>query len=137
VLRSLRAEWVNTARSHLHQGSSQALPYHHFATRQGHTVGGQLLGSPAAYGGGGSVVALETFTPRGRWSADWTRVRVASPRLRVGPAVDVVHSLGGEVVWFRGRVDLVGRMRGSLELNRHFGGNAFNLNASLGVRLGL
>lgn len=137
TLRSLRAEWVNTARSHLHQGSSQALPYHHFATRQGHTVGGQLLGSPAAYGGGGSVVALETFTPRGRWSADWTRVRIASPRLRVGPAVDVVHSLGGEVVWFRGRVDLVGRMRGSLELNRHFAGNVFNLNASLGVRLGL
>lgn len=137
VMRTLRAEWVNTARSHLHQGSHQALPYHHFATRQGHTVGGQLLGSPAAYGGGGSVVAVETFTPRGRWSAEWTRVRVASPRRAVGPGVDVIHSLGGEVVWFRGRVDLVGRMRGSLELNRHFADNAFNLHASLGVRLGL
>ncbi|HEU4882877.1 MAG TPA: capsule assembly Wzi family protein [Longimicrobium sp.] len=136
-LRTLRAEWVNTARSHLNQGSGQALPYHHFATRQGHTVGGQLLGSPAAYGGGGSVVALESFTPRGRWSVDWTRMRIYRPRLTDGPGSDVLHSLGAEVVWFRGRMDLVGGMRGSLELNRHFTDDVFNLNASLGVRVGL
>lgn len=136
-LRTLRVEWVNTARSHLHQGSGQALPYHHFATRQGHTVGGQLLGSPSAYGGGGSVVAFESFTPRGRWSVDWSRMRVSRPRLTVGPGSDVVHSLGGEAVWFRGRMDLVAAMRGSLELNRHFADDVFNLHASLGVRVGL
>jgi hypothetical protein len=136
ALRSFRAEWVNTARSHLQQGSRQALPYHHSSMLQGHTVHGQLLGSPAAYGGGGSVVALESFTPRGRWSVDWARMRVAVPGERRSE-VDVIHSLGGEAVWFRGRVDLVGRMRGSLELNRHFGDNAFNLHASFGVRLGL
>lgn len=137
ALRSLRAEWVNTSRSHLHQGSNQVLPYHHNETRQGHTVYGQLLGSPSAYGGGGSVVALETFTPRGRWSVDWTRVRVAPARSRAEPAVDVIHSLGAEVVSFRGRLDLVGRVRGSWELNRHFADDAFNLHASLGVRVGL
>lgn len=137
TLRTLRAEWVNSARSHLHRGSHQALPYHHFGTPQGHTVDGQLLGSPAAYGGGGSVVAFETFTPRGRWSADWSRLRVASPRRTSNGRVDVIHSLGGEVVWFRGRVDLVGRLRGSLELNRHFQDDVFNLHASFGVRVGV
>jgi Capsule assembly protein Wzi len=139
-LRTLRAEWVDTQPSHLDQGSHQALPYHHVQTRQGHTVNGQLLGSPAAYGGGGSVVALESFTPAGRWSVDWTRVRVASPRLTglgTHTGVDVVHSLGAEVVSFRGRMDLVGRLRGSLELNRHWADDAFNLHASLGVRVGL
>ncbi|HEX6373477.1 MAG TPA: capsule assembly Wzi family protein [Longimicrobium sp.] len=136
ALRTVRAEWVNTARSHLAQGSRQALPYHHASTRQGHTVYGQILGSPSAYGGGGSVVALESFTPAGRWSVDWSRMRIASPR-QGGQEVDVIHSLGGEAVWFRGRMDLVARLRGSLELNRHFEDNAFNLHASLGVRVGL
>ena len=137
VLRSVRAEWVNTARSHLQQGSRQALPYHHTLTRQGHTVRGQLLGSPAAYGGGGSVVALESFTAGGRWSVDWTRTRVAGPNREAGSEVDVIHSLGGEAVWFRGRVDLLARVRGSMELNRHFAGDVFNLHASVGVRVGL
>lgn len=136
TLRAFRAEWVNTAPSHLHQGSQQVLPYHHSVTRQGHTVGGQLLGSPGAYGGGGSVVALESFTPGGRWSVDWTRMRIASPR-RDDPVVDVAHSLGGEAVWFRGRLDLVARLRGTLELNRHWSHDAFNLHAALGVRVGL
>jgi hypothetical protein len=145
VLRSVRAEWVSSTPSHLDQGSHQSLPYRHSETPQGHTVAGQLLGSPSAAGGGGSVVALESFTPRGRWSVDWTRVRVAAPRVTSPPRVypithtgwNVVHSLGAEVVAFRGRMDLVGRVRGSWELNRHFGDDAFNLHASVGVRLGL
>lgn len=138
VLRTVRAEWVNTARSHLQQGSRQALPYHHTTMAQGHTVYGQLLGSPSAYGGSGGVVALESFHPRGRWSVDWSRSRISAPREQpTEKAVDVMHSLGGEAVWFRGRMDLVARLRGTLELNRHFAGNAFNLNASLGVRVGL
>jgi hypothetical protein len=144
VLRSIRAEWVNTSPSHLDQGSHQALPYRHSQTVQGHTVQGQLLGSPAAYGGGGTVVALESFTRRGRWSVDWTRTRVAGPRTsprnvtpRTHTGWNVIHSLGGEVVAFRGRMDLLARLRGSWELNRHFADDAFNLNASLGLRVGL
>jgi hypothetical protein len=137
-LRTLRMEWGNSTPSHLGQGSYQALPYHHSIMRQGHTVGGQLLGSPAMAGGGGSVVALETFTPGGRWSIDWTRTRVASPRVVGGEStgVDVVHSLGAEAVWFRGQVDLVTRLRGSVELNRYRADDAFNLNAFVGARLG-
>jgi hypothetical protein len=138
-LRTLRMEWGNSTPSHLEQGSHQALPYRHSVLRQGHTVGGQLLASPGMAGGGGSVVALETFTRGGRWSVDWTRMRVASPTiLPDGEAtgVDVVHSLGAEAVWFRGGVDLVARMRGSVELNRYLADDVFNLNAFVGIRLG-
>ncbi len=140
ALHTLRAEWVNAMRSHLNRGAFQGPLYRHGSTRQGHTVEGQLLGSPAGFGGGGAVVAFESFTPRGRWRADWTRTRVADPRLSAAAPptpVDVVHSLGAEVVSFRGRVDWVARVRGSVELNRYYEKDAFNLNASLGVRLGL
>ena len=141
-LLSLRTEWVDTQQGHLIQSAYYGLVYRHSNLRQGHTVGGQLLGSLAGYGGGGSVVALEGYTPRGRWSVDWTRTRMAAALARGGPVVptdqvDVLHSLGGEAVLFRGRFDAVARLRGSLELNRHFAGDAFNLTAGLGVRVGL
>jgi hypothetical protein len=140
-LLSLRAEWVNTQQSHLIQAAYTGLMYRHSPLFQGHTVGGRLLGSAAGYGGGGSVVALEGYTPRGRWSVDWTRTRVGGPltrgRVDLPRQVDVVHSLGGEAVLFRGRFDAVARLRGSLELNRYFAGDAFNLTAGLGVRVGL
>jgi hypothetical protein len=144
TLLSLRAEWVDTQPRNVNRVVNTGLFYRHSRTPQGHTVRGQLLGSPAAKGGGGSVVALEGYTPRGRWSVDWTRTRVASPyreyfskNVPDPKGVDVVQSLGGELLWFRGGFDLLARVRGSLELNRYFAEDAFNLHASLGVRLGL
>lgn len=143
TLVSLRAEWVETQRNNLNQSRNTGIFYRHSKLLQGHTVRGQLLGSPAARGGGGSVVALEGYTPRGRWSVDWTRTRMGSPdpfeaRFVEDPTgPDVIQSLGGELLWFRGGFDLLARVRGSLELNRHYTGDAFNLNASLGVRVGL
>jgi hypothetical protein len=139
---SLRMEWVDTQRGHINISVPTGNFYRHGVLLQGHTVGGQLLGSPAGYGGGGSVVALEGHTPRGRWSVDWTRTRVASPIPSLTPAsdpdvVDVMHSLGGEMVTFRRGFDAVARVRGSYELNRYFEDDAFNLTASLGIRLGL
>jgi hypothetical protein len=139
-IHTARLEWVNAMRSHLNQGSFQGPLYRHIHSRQGHTVGGQLLGSPAGFGGGGAVAAYEAFTPRGRWRVDWTRTRIADPRRNVEvitDPVDVIHSLGGEMVSFRGRVDWVARLRASLELNRYYVDDAFNLNAYFGVRVGL
>lgn len=143
TLFSLRAEWVDTQRNNLNQGRETGYFYRHSRVPQGHTVRGQLLGSPAGKGGGGSVLALDGYTARGRWSVDWTRTRVAGPTRAEAFAVedptgvDVVQSLGGEVLWFRGGFDLLASVRGSLELNRHFADDVFNLHASLGVRLGL
>lgn len=139
-LRSLRAEWVNSQRSHLDQASNQVNGlYGNRSVTQGHTHQGQLLGSPAAYGGGGSVVALDTYTPGGRWSVDWTRTRLRSPVTVDGVeyGVQVMHSLGAEAVAFRGRVDWFARLRGGLEMNRRPGEDVFNLTAAVGVRAGL
>lgn len=137
--RSFRAEWVNTQPGHLEQASNQSTNlYRNIGNRQGHTVGGQLLGSLSAYGGSGAVLALDTYTPRGRWSVDYTRTRLSSPRTVGGEAygVNAIQSLGGEVVVFRGGSDLVGRLRASRESNRYPGESAFNLTAELGARIG-
>lgn len=143
-LLSLRAEWVNAQASHLQEVRNQGRFYRNSSVRQGHTHRGQLLGSPAGFGGGGSVVALEAFTPRGRWSADWTRTRIrdnwgtaAADEENEDAVTDVMHSLGAEALFFRGAVDALASLRGSWELNRNFEGEAFNLTASLGVRIGL
>ena len=140
---SLRAEVLDAQPGNLAAVRRQTIYYRHAFERQGHTVEGQILGSPAAYGGSGSVLALEKYTPRGRWTLDWTRTRVRG--LRATPAdslgmggVDVVHSLGAEAVLFRGGLDAVLGVRGSYELNRNRGGDdAFNLGATLGLRIGL
>jgi hypothetical protein len=138
-LNAFRAEWVNTQPGHLLRASRQSHNlYRHSDVAQGHTHRGQLLGSRAGYGGGGSVVALDGYTPVGRWTVDWTRTRVGWPR-NVGAQrqeVGVIHSAGGEVVAFRGRMDLVARLRASVELERHPGEDVFNLNAGLGFRFG-
>lgn len=135
---SLSGEWVESQQSHLATVRRQGTLYTHTIQRQGHTHRGQLLGSPAAYGGGGGVLALEAYTPGGRW-----RVDLARTRLRGGgaegdsTAVDVVQSLGGEVSVFRGRLDWTAHARASYEVNRHYAGDAWNLSAGLAVRLGL
>jgi hypothetical protein len=138
---SLRGELLDAQPSSLSAVRRQTVFYRHTFELQGHTVGGQVLGSPAAFGGGGSVVALEKYTPRGRWTLDWTRTRVrglrTTPASPLGSAgVDVVHSLGAEAVLFGGRTDALLGLRGSYELNRNGGDDAFNLDASLGVRIG-
>lgn len=137
-LLSLRAEWLNTQPGHLRSVRIQGPAYVHFAQLQGHTHRGQFLGSPAAYGGGGATLALEGYTPRGRWKVDLGRERVRGGRPGPGAAeVDVLNSAGAELLLFRRGFDTVSGVRGTWELNRHLGGDAFNLSASLGVRMGL
>ncbi|HEX8362173.1 MAG TPA: capsule assembly Wzi family protein, partial [Longimicrobium sp.] len=131
-LLSLRTELVESQISHIRQVRAQNAWYVHTRTTQGHTVRGQVLGSPAVYGGGGSVVALESHSRAGRWQVDWTRTRVGG--LVEDPRVDVIHSLGGEAVLFRGGLDATAGVRGSWNLNRHFQGTSFNLTTEIGLR---
>lgn len=137
-LTAFRAEVVEAQPSHLTHVRRQEQFYAHAGTRQGHTLNGQLLGSPAVYGGGGSVVAVERYGPGGHWSVDWTRRRVRETvRPRDLADVNVVHSLGAETVVFRGALDVAGGVRGSWEMNRHFEDDAFNLSVFMGLRVGL
>ncbi|MBW3629356.1 MAG: efflux RND transporter permease subunit, partial [Gemmatimonadetes bacterium] len=134
-LLSLRAEVVESQVSHLREVRPQGPFYvHPGGTYQGHTVRGQILGSPAVYGGGGSIVALESHSRGGRWHLDWTRTRVRGGRSALDPRVDVIHSLGAEALLFRAGLDATLGVRGSWELNRHYQGDAFNLTTELGLR---
>ncbi|HET6762300.1 MAG TPA: capsule assembly Wzi family protein [Longimicrobiaceae bacterium] len=142
ALVSLRAEWLDAQRSNLQQVRNQGNPYTHANELQGHTQRGQILGSPAAFGGGGAVLSLERFSPRGRWSVDWSRTRIRGPMAAPLTAadsarVDVVQSLGVQGTLFRGGTDLLLRLRGDYEMDRYFDGDAFNLSAAVGLRVGL
>lgn len=139
---SLRGELLEAQPSNLQVVRRQAVFYRHFAQLQGHTVNGQILGSPAAYGGAGSVLSLDKYTPRGRWTVDYTRTRLRglrnTPTAVPGTAgVDVVHSLGVQALLFHGGLDAQLGLRGSYELNRNGGDDAFNLGATVGLRIGL
>jgi hypothetical protein len=128
-LLGLRGEVMNAQVSHLVQVRGQSPFYLHSDTRQGHTHRGQILGSPAVYGGAGGLLGLDYYHPGGRWSLEWSRTLRAD--------TDVVHGLGAEAVVFRGGWELTGGLTGVYELDRYPGGDAFNLNASVQVRIGM
>jgi hypothetical protein len=142
-LLSLRAELLESQPGNLALVRNQVRFYRHSLQRQGHTLRGQVLGSPAAYGGAGSVLLLERYGERGHWSVDWTRTRLhgAQPPitvLRGGTTTTVQHSLGVQRTLFAGASEWEGGVRGTWELNHNgvAGSDAFNLTLSLSTRAG-
>lgn len=135
---SLRGELLNTRVSHLNLVRPQTPFYVHTAARQGHTQRGQLLGAPSGYAGGGSVLALDRYTPRGRSTLTYTRtvrdrgLPFAQPR-----EPEVTQGLGVEALRFMGRWDVTGGITAAYQANRGTGGGAFNLNTVVRVRMGL
>jgi hypothetical protein len=139
----LRGEVLNARISHLSRVRNQVPIYRHHATRQGHTQRGQVLGSAAAYGGDGAVVAADVYHPKGRWTVEWTRTLRQERGIAAGAQVldpqarDVIHSLGVEALLFRNRFDITAGLRAAQNFNRNHQSDAFNLNATLGVRAAL
>ncbi|MDB4951349.1 MAG: hypothetical protein JWM27_3998 [Gemmatimonadetes bacterium] len=111
--------------------------YVHSFRRQGHTQLGQVLGSPAAYGGAAATLALDAYGPGGRWSAAWSRQQMGPSRAGARHPDDVQQALSVEAVRFRRGWELTAGAAGVYEMGRYYGGDAFNLNASLGVRVDL
>lgn len=113
--------------------------YVHSKVHQGQTQFGQLLGSPAAYGGSGWTVGADLYGPRGRLSAelfyqergDWLSGTVDGTGVP-----DVIYGVGLEAVRFHKGWDLSASVRPSIDLNRNVqsGNDVFNLNVVLGVR---
>ena len=60
---------------------------------------------------------------------DFPRSGQANPQAR-----DIQHAVGVEGLFFRGRYDVTVGLTGVYELNRNFRGDAFNLNAQVGIR---
>ena len=142
ALRVLRGEAVNSQVSHLVQVRDQTPFYRHTFTRQGHTHRGQILGSPAVYGGAGASLAVDSYHRGGLWSIGWKRVlrgeRSPEPPGEGGSernGLAVVHELGAESVFFRSRYDLRVGMAGVYEANRYFESDAFNFNLSVGIEV--
>jgi hypothetical protein len=135
----VRGELLNSRISHLQQADPQTPWYVHGAILQGHTQRGQVLGSAAGYGGGGSSVAVDRYTPDGRTTVRWDRLTQATRRnnfgLPVGDSADVVHALSIERLRTVHRIDLTASATIAREFNRHFANDATNLSVSLSVRV--
>ncbi len=141
VLTAGRFEIMNFQLPHLVRFRGEGEIYVHGLIRQGHTVKGQLLGADVGVGtGAGSTVAVDRFTPGGRWTASWTRVLrrengnylllgVRNPR-----SIDVSHALGFETTRFMNGFDVNAGLNLVYEFNRDYKRDAINLNALVGVR---
>lgn len=140
-IRALRAELVNARVTHLAEVRNQAPFYVHTGVRQGHTQRGQLLGSPSAFAGLGSVVGFDWYGPGGRWGVAWTQmVRDAPAPPRGVPntidGADVTHALQAERLFSRGKFDITAGGAAVYQLNRNFADDAFNLSLVLKVSRG-
>lgn len=136
-----RIEIMNFQLPQLSRYRGEGEIYVHGLIRQGHTHNGQLLGADAGVGtGAGSVVAVDRFTPIGRWTASWSRVirqengNYTELGVRTPRSMDVSHALGFEMSRFMKGFDVTGGLTFVYEFNRDFRSDATNLNALLGVR---
>ena len=137
---SIRAEMQSAPGLILVSGRDRGPIYVHRVLQQGHTQLGQILGSEAGPGGGGSTLAVDLYHPGGRWSAALTReirqnrgafARTGQPDDR---SIDLLQALSVNGLFFRGRYDITAGLTAVYEFNRNFGADAFNLNAVVGVR---
>lgn len=142
---ALRGELANGEISHLIRVRQQLPFYVHHSVRQGHTVDGQLLGSPAVYGGQGTSLGVDYYHSRGRWTLDWSRaIRTQWASYWDGneamdnlTGIDAIHTVGASGVLLMGRFELSAGLRGVHNFNRNFLEDVSGANVVLGVRAAL
>jgi hypothetical protein len=136
---ALHAESVNGRLSHLAAVRAQAPFYVHTSLVQGHTQLGQILGSPAAFGGAATTLALDVYRPFGRLSVSWERAaREAQAAFTIvplpNPEDNITRTLGLDGFLMRGRFDIHTGIFGAWERNHNFNSEKlFNLNLKLTV----
>ena len=149
-LRQLHAELVNSElpssnRGERGVGDERKLagpfpPYLHGGVVAGHTVRGQLLGAPAAYGGAGWRVGYTVFTPAGRRTVRVERQMRLDARVGVrGDSLvsrEIRYGVVAEQLRFRGRQEWLVTLAPSVDLNRGLepGRHVVNVRAGLSVR---
>lgn len=137
---AIRAEVMNMQVSQLIRGRSEGRFYAHSRSRQGHTHLGQVLGTAAGVGGNNTIIAVDRYHPKGRWTAFWSRElrqdvgTFWKTGVRTSRGFDVQHALGGEALFFGDRFDISAGVTAVYNLNRDLGGDAFNLNARFSIR---
>jgi hypothetical protein len=126
-------EVTNGRVTHLDRIRGEGLFYEHGQLRDGHTLRGQLLGSPFVRGGSGADVGVDRYTASGRLSVRWRRIGLARSvegGLGYG-ATHVIEASGvrfyprGDMIWLAG----LGRRVGDTSAR-----DATNLSASIGWR---
>lgn len=138
----LRAESMSTENARrgrsVFAGQHLFEPYDHSGVRQGHTQRGQLLVPDAARGGGGGIVGVDHYHGRGRWSLEWRREQRESRELApvpgAPPAVDVIHALSVDGVWFAGAVDVVSGLAFLYDFDRNMSSDVAALSLTLALR---
>jgi hypothetical protein len=101
--------------------------------QQGHTSVGQILGSPAAYGGAGTKLELSEYASNGRRSIWWERVSRDEGWTEDDVwTYDVQHSLGWDAVRFRDRWEFHTGVVATWNLNRNLRSDALNLTLRFG-----
>jgi hypothetical protein len=128
----LNAEILNGQRVHLEEVRHQGYFYVHFSVLQGHTQRGQILGSPAAYGGAGSVLGATYFSPAGIMGLRWDR---ELRQERDGAVPDALNVLTLEKLYFSGVGDFYGSGALLHNTNRNFSGDATGIRLSAGMRV--
>jgi hypothetical protein len=136
-----RLEILNFQLPQLSRYRGEGEMYVHGLLRQGHTYKGQMLGADAGVGtGAGSILAIDRFTPDGRWTASWTRIvrresgDYTAVGIRTPRSIDVSHALGFEQsMTFRG-MEITTGLTMVREFNRDFLRDQTNVNALVGVR---
>lgn len=97
-----------------------------------------MLGSPDVYGGGGSVVQIDRYDDRGRWTIAWNRDMRASlqsaENLPLPGGADVSHSLTVQRLLFARGVDIQSGLTLVREFNRDFEGDRTNVRLDIGAR---
>lgn len=136
---AIRAEGINYEAPQLTRVRPEGAVYIHYVLRQGHTQRGQPLGADVGIGSGsGSFVAIDKYEVSGRTTISWARGLGHSTGVYYvgGPenpnAPDVFQTLSGETVRFRGPLDLTARINLTMNFNRYFGSDVFNLGVHVG-----
>ena len=146
---AIRGEFVS---AQLHHGERDGLVnvfgldpiarYLHRGLLQGHTLNGQLLAAPAAFGGSGWTIAIEDYRPSGRTTVEVTReVRLnwlagVSRDSEVAARNSVRYGLSVDIVRFRAGTEIAVVGGPQVELNRNLvpGWTAWNLNLGVAFR---
>ena len=147
-LTSVRGEMVNARVHHSERfdrlralGQIPMPLYSHGQVREGHTHVGQLLSSPAAYGGAGWTLGVDLYHGQGRWTVDLSRsLQTEFSKIysgTSGPKIsDVIYALKLEAVRFRDGVEWTTAVTPSFNLNRNLveENDVFNLALSLSIQ---
>ncbi len=129
---AFRAELLNSRVTDLSKVRGETQLYINGSIVQGHTERGQVLGAVGAHGGGASSLAVDVYSPRGRWTVEWSRLVTGRSDPLLGRDTDVLHGISFEQLWFGRYVDLHAALTTAVELNRRPGTDVGNVNLRVG-----